>query len=262
MARTLARAGEDVWGRDIRPASDFGDFAPRMLASARALAERCPTVLSVVRDRTETETLCLGEGGLFTAEPYPALLVVCSTLAPADLLAVAARLPKDVVVVDAAISGAPVAAEEGTLSVMMGGPDAALDALTPLFAKVAKAIHHMGPLGTGMTVKVLNNFVAASSVMAVRRVFAGAEALGMDWRAVRDVMATSSGATWFGGNYDRISWADEGYAPDNTMAILEKDVKAYLTTVTAGENRRPDPFEEAVLSGLRTIAPTNRKDHP
>ncbi|MCF8482306.1 MAG: NAD(P)-dependent oxidoreductase [Rhodospirillum sp.] len=258
MARRLTTAGLDCWGLDIRPLTEFGAFAARMLPSPRKMAARCPVVLSVVRDRIETETLCFGEDGLFASTPYPKVFVICSTLAPVDVLEIAARLPRDVVTVDAAISGAPIAAEEGTLTVMMGGPPDTTEALEPLFTPMARAIHRLGPLGAGMTVKVLNNFVAASTVVAVRRAFSAADSLGLDWRTLRDVMASSSGGTWFGTNYERISWANEGWEKGNTMGILEKDVKAYLTTVLSTEGRDPNAFETAVLEGLKDMPPVDR----
>ncbi|WP_413204263.1 NAD(P)-dependent oxidoreductase [Rhodospirillum sp. A1_3_36] len=258
MACRLASAGLDVWGLDIKPLDQFGDFASRMLPSPREMAAHCPVILSVVRDRAETETLCFGEGGLFTTSPYPRVFIICSTLAPVDVLEIAAGLPPDAIAIDAAISGAPIAAQEGTLTVMMGGPEATTKTLMPIFTPLAQAIHHLGPLGAGMTVKVLNNFVAASTVVAVRRAFAAADSLGMDWRTLRAVMETSSGGTWFGTNYERISWANEGWEKGNTMAILEKDVNAYLTTVKASEQRDPDPFETAVLGSLKTMPPVDR----
>jgi 3-hydroxyisobutyrate dehydrogenase-like beta-hydroxyacid dehydrogenase len=258
MAGRLVMAGLDVWGLDLKPQDQFGDFASRMLPSPREMAARCPVVLSVVRDRTETETLCFGEDGLFAAPPYPQVFIICSTLAPVDVLEIAARLPSDTVAIDAAISGAPIAAEEGTLTVMIGGPEATTKTLMPLFNPLARAIHHLGPLGAGMTVKVLNNFVAASTVVAVRQAFAAADSLGMDWRTLSTVMETSSGGTWFGTNYERISWASEGWEKGNTMAILEKDVNAYLTTVRASEHRDPNAFETAVLGSLKAMPPVDR----
>lgn len=112
-------------------------------------------------------------------------------------------------------------------------------------------IHHLGPAGAGMTCKVLNDFAAATSVLAVRRVLGAARELGVDGDRLRAVMRTSSGGTWYGDNLERIAWAREGYHPANTIGILEKDVAAYLDAADGLEGA----FEAAVVDGLRALEP-------
>ncbi len=259
MLARLKAAGRTVLGLDVRPPEAFGALAPVITADPRRLATDCPVVVSLVRDRAQTEAVCFGPDGLFTRAPYPALLIIASTLAPDDLRTLAARVPDGVAVVDAAVSGAPVAAEQGTLTVMMGGSDEAMESAAGVLSPVTGALYKLGPLGSGMTAKVINNFVGASTVLAVRQAFAAADACGLDWRTLQQLMSRSSGATWYGSNFDSIDWARQGYAPDNTIAIIEKDVKAYLSTALAAEARdAPSTFERAVLEGLRSLTPETR----
>jgi len=76
-----------------------------------------------------------------------------------------------------------------------------------------------------MTFKVLNNYVAVTSVVSVRRVLAAAKQAGIDQKLLREVMPESPGEPWFGNRFKEIEWAQEGYASDNTIGILKKDVE-------------------------------------
>lgn len=257
MAQSLLAAGIDVWGFDVRPLKEFGDFQPRMIEDPGKFAARCPTVISVVRDIPQTLDLCFHTQALFAREARPKRLVVSSTVSPRFLGELGARLPDGTELVDAPMSGAPVAAREARLTFMVGGADATVDELMPLFRAMGRTIHHLGPLGAGMTVKVVNNFVAASSVVAVRHAMAAAQALGVGAELLTNVMAQSSGGTWYGDNFAEIDWAAEGYDPENTIGILEKDVKSFLDAVS--DLPEFDGIEQAeqVIENLRKLLPTD-----
>jgi 3-hydroxyisobutyrate dehydrogenase-like beta-hydroxyacid dehydrogenase len=210
MARSLLAAGVDVYGFDVRPVGEFGDFGGRMIADAAEFAARCPTVVSVVRDIPQTLALCFESQALFAQVKRPRRLVISSTVSPRFMSELAARLPEGTELVDAPMSGAPVAAREARLTFMVGGDEAIVSNLMPLFDAMGEATHHLGGLGAGMTVKVINNFVAASSVVAVRHALAAARALGVAPNLLTQVMAQSSGATWFGDNLATIDWSGEG----------------------------------------------------
>ena len=152
---------------------------------------------------------------------------------------------------DAPMSGAPVAAHERTPSFMLGGADDDIDAVMPLVRAMGSTHHRLGPLGTGMRVKVLNNSVAAASVVAVRRALAEAARAGIDEAVLLEVMRGSSGATWFGDAFERVSRAREGHAPGNTMGILVKDVRAGIESA----DREPDGWDAALIAALSTMAP-------
>jgi 3-hydroxyisobutyrate dehydrogenase-like beta-hydroxyacid dehydrogenase len=251
MARALLRAGVETWGFDIRPPDAFGDFAGRMIADPAAFAARCDVVICVVRDVTQTERLLFGAQGLLRRGGAIRSLVVSSTLSPRWLAGLPSRAP-GLALVDAPMSGAVVAAEEARLSFMLGGQDADLDRLAPLFAAMGRVSHRMGPFGAGMTAKVLNNFVAASSVVAVRQALDWADALGVDRARLLALMHDSSGQTWFGSSFGRIEFARDGWATDNSIGLLEKDVLACLDAAGAD---RDEGLQAALLARLRALAP-------
>ena len=110
----------------------------------------------------------------------------------------------------------------------------------------------MGGLGAGMTAKVLNNFVAATAVTAVRQVLDWTDELGVDRAKLLALMHDSSGQTWFGSNFDKIEFARDGYDPDNTIGILKKDVESALDAVGANPD---EGLQAAVIAYLATLKP-------
>ena len=254
MARRLAAAGFEVWGFDVRPADEFSDFAERMVADAVAFARRVDVVISVVRDRRQTMDLCFDEQGIFKADGRPTTLIVSSTLSPGVLLEIAERMPDGTTLIDAPMSGAPARADDGALTFMVGGEASAVAAMMPAFRAMGRDIHHLGGSGAGMTCKVVNNFLAVSGFVAVRKAMASAERLGLDPKTLLEVARSSSGSTWYGDNMARISWAAEGYAPENTIGILEKDLLSYLEAL-GGDGGEPGDFETALLSEVRRMTP-------
>lgn len=253
MARRLLGAGFQVSGFDVRPRAEFGDFAPRMIDQPERFAEQCDIVISVVRDYSQNRALCFDQQALFRAANPPRLLVVSSTLAPAQLHELIAELPPDSLAVDAPMSGAPVAAERGSLTFMLGGEGSAIEYLKPLFEAMGQRLVHVGAIGAGMTAKVLNNYVAGASVVAVRRVLAASKSLGLDYsRLLKEVMAHSSGNTWYGSQFDEISWSREGYSADNTIGIVAKDVRCAIATMEAA-GLEQQPLDDAIVDALSRL---------
>lgn len=236
MARALVRAGLGVRGFDIRPAAEFGDFADCMVADPGEFAARCDVILTVVRDITQTEALLFDDQAILGRAPALQYLVVCSTLSPRYFADLATRVPAGIALVDAPMSGAQVAADEARLSFMLGGADADLDVLEPMFRAMGPKLHRMGPAGAGMKAKVLNNFVAGAEVAAVRRVLHWAGNLGLDRERLMALMHDSSGQTWFGSNFEAIEFARDGYDRGNSLGILKKDLESCLDTLDPAEH--------------------------
>lgn len=247
MAKALKAAGFDVSGFDIRPASEFGEFADHMI-DAETMRQETEVLITVVRDAAETEALLFTGQAVLPNAAKLKTLIISSTLSPRVLPPIAERAP-GLTLIDAPMSGAQVAAEERRLSFMLGGDNAALDHHQPLFAAMGTKFHRMGGFGAGMTAKVLNNYVAGHSTAATRQVLEWAEELDLDREKLLALMHDSSGQTWFGSHFDTIEFARDGYATDNTIGILTKDVTAALDGVGAPEN----PMGRAVIEKLKML---------
>ena len=231
MARALLRAQIDTTGFDIR--SDVFDGVP-MQPDPAAFAGPLTHLLTVVRDETETEALLFGDQALLSRSPALEHLLICSTVAPAYVRALRDRVPGHIAIIDAPMSGAQTAAERGALTFMLGGAAADIDAVQLLLAAMGQVFHHMGPLGAGMTAKVLNNMVAAASTATTRLALDWGRQHGLDHRHLLEVMQTSSGQTWFGSGWDDIEFTRDGYADDNSIGLIAKDVAAAMTAAPDG----------------------------
>ena len=236
MAKALMKAGFLVKGFDVRPTGDFGDFEGQMVFSAIEFSADVDVLISVVRDQQQTLDLYFEKQAVFRQPTYPKVCLLASTVSPRFLEALIPMLPDDVQFFDIPMSGAPIAAEEERLAFMVGADEESAQSIRPLLEAMGRDLHFLGGVTLGMTCKVLNNFVAASSVVAVRQVLDEAARLKLDPVQLLDVMKSSSGGTWFGDNFENIVWAKENYGPANTIGIVEKDVNALLDTLNGGQS--------------------------
>ena len=252
MARAMERAGLDVTGFDVRPVSDFGEFANRMAADPVSFAADREVILTVVRDIAQTEALLFETQAILSRAPRLKYLVVCSTLSPRYVAELRTRVPNSMTVIDAPMSGAQYKADSGELTFMLGGMDADLDVLEPILKTMGSKIHRMGGPGAGITAKVLNNFVAGAATAGVRRALDWADDLGMDRARLLALMHDSSGQTWFGTNFEQIEFSRDGYDPENTLGILKKDLESCLDAVDPDSH---EGFPEAVVAAIGDLKP-------
>ena len=249
MTRALGAAGFDARGFDVKPRESFGDFAPHMVDAPTMVAE-AETLITVVRDQAETDALLFDDQRAAEGAALKTI-IVSSTLSPKYVTALRDRIPARIALVDAPMSGAQIAAEERRLSFMLGGAAADLDRLQPLFAAMGTKHHRMGGFGAGMAGKVLNNYVAGAAAAAVRQAIDWAGPMGLGRDRLLAMMHDSSGQTWFGSKFYDIEFSRDGYAPDNTVHILQKDVGAALDGASAPD----DPLGRAVIARLRSLTP-------
>ena len=256
VVRSALRAGFPTHVRDIRREAEAE--ASRLGAvchpSPAALAAACPVVILLVVDAAQIETVLFGPGGAASALRPDGIVMVGSTIAPGDVEALASRIAADLV--DAPVSGGPARAADGTMTMMIAGPTAALDRLAPVLSAIAGSVFRVGSRpGEAAKLKVINNLLAAVNLAASAEAMALAAKAGLDPRRVRDVVNASSGGSWIFA--DRMARAFEGdYAPRAATRLLAKD--AGLAVDLAGRCGAPatfalaarDAFAQAVAAGF------------
>ena len=160
------------------------------------------------------------------------IVVDLSTAAPSSSARIHAELAeRGVAFVDAGISGGAAAAEQGTLTIMAGGSEDALEAVRPILETFASRVYHMGAPGSGHVAKLLNNFLNGISLAATAEVMVAARKAGLDLRQLLEVLNHSSGVNFATLNrFPRIVEGDylEGGLTANLMA---KDIQLYLDLV-------------------------------
>ena len=218
-----------------------------------AFADGLTTLISVVRDAAETDALLFDDQRMIDAADLQTI-IISSTLSPNYVKDLRSRVPAHIHLIDAPMSGAQVKAKAGTLTFMLGGDDAALDAQMPLFAAMGDAVHRMGALGAGMTAKVLNNLLAASHTAMTRMVLDWADDAGVDEAKLLALIDSASGQNWLASGMDSIEFARDGYAPDNSIGILVKDVAAALDIAPDGADTTLPETVQAAVRGLKPRA--------
>jgi len=228
IARRLVDGGEDVVGFDL-DAARAADAGARAAGSLAEVAGAADVVLLSLPDSKAIEAVVDAlEADLRAGQ----VVVDLSTAAPASTVAIHERLAaRGVAYVDAGISGGAAAAEAGTLTIMAGGEAAALDAVAPVLAHFARAVHHMGASGSGHVAKLINNFLNAVSLAATAEAMIAGRKAGLDLRQLLEVVNASSGVNFATLNrFPRIVEGDylEGGLTSDLMA---KDVMLYLDLV-------------------------------
>jgi 3-hydroxyisobutyrate dehydrogenase-like beta-hydroxyacid dehydrogenase len=196
MCRNLARkSGHAViaFDRASEPLARLRDVGVEAAGSVAALARRCRTIFMALPSGRHVEMVCDGAEGLL-ATIQPGALVVDFGTSPVDLTRNLAKrfTQADAHYVDAPIARTRQAAEDGTLSIMVGADAATFTRLQPLLALVATDVTLCGAVGSGQIVKILNNMVLIETVVALSEAIAMARRAGLDGRVLFETLAKGS----------------------------------------------------------------------
>ncbi|MDB2478747.1 NAD(P)-binding domain-containing protein [Alphaproteobacteria bacterium] len=255
MLEVLLKNNINAYGYDIKHEKFFPTVKNNFIKSKKEFFAKSDIIFSIVRDINQTLELCEGQDGLFKTNT-PKILVICSTLSPAFLKEFFNKKPPNIKMIEAPMSGAPMKAKDATLTFMVGSSSNDFENILPILNILGEKIHHIGDFGSGMSIKVLNNFVASCSVLAVRHVLSEAKNLNISSEQLLNILNCSSGKNWFSDNLNKIDWAKESYNNDNTIAILEKDVKSFIDGLENTQSKISDDminFQKALLRGLKNI---------
>jgi 3-hydroxyisobutyrate dehydrogenase-like beta-hydroxyacid dehydrogenase len=201
MAANLAAKGFEltVWNRTAEKAEKFAaDHSGVTLAATPAdAAANGDLVITMVVDGAQVESVLLDEphGAAFGARPGT-LFVDCSTIGPAATHDLAGRVGEhELALIDAPVTGSSPRAEDGTLTIMVGGTDGEFERARPALEAMGEVIVHAGPLGHGQLVKLINNAVAATNAATLGQALVVAAKAGADLDALTTVMAAGSGGS-------------------------------------------------------------------
>ena len=199
MAANLAKAGYElsVWthtpGKADRWASEHGAQAK---AAPAEVASASDVVVSMVVDGAQVEEVLCGRDGVADGAHEGLLCVDMSTIAPTDTRRIAARLAEaGVRMMDAPVTGSSPRAEAGTLTIMAGGERADFERVKALLESMGELVVHVGELGQGEMLKLINNSLGAANAAAVAEALLLADATGVDLDALVQVTMSGSGGS-------------------------------------------------------------------
>lgn len=192
MAINLQKAGHQVRGHTrtavrAQPLVDAGGQAYDSVAEA---VRGASVVCLMLPDGPDVEDVALGEAGVFATAAAGTLVIDFSTIRPGvarELSAQAAAA--GLRMLDAPVSGGEAGARQGTLSIMVGGEPEDVSAAGEVFDVVGKTVAHLGPAGSGQTVKAANQLMVAGNIQVLAEALVFLEASGVQPEAALDVLA-------------------------------------------------------------------------
>lgn len=195
MAANLLKAGFSltVFNRTPAKAQPLIDAGARLASTPAEAAKNASVVISMLADDAASREVWLGEDGALAAAKKGDILIESSTVSPAwiaELAKLAGQHGVDFL--DAPVTGSRMQAEAGQLSFLVGGKDMALEAATPVLRAMSKEIVHLGPVGSGAKMKLINNFLCGVQVASLAEGLAWIERSGLDRDKALSVLKTGA----------------------------------------------------------------------
>lgn len=230
----------DVVAYDIDPArrKAVADRGASPAESAKEVGAMADVVLLSLPSNDALEAAALGDEGVVAGLSAGDVLVDTSTVSPSTSGRVADACDAgDVGFLDAPVSGGARNAETGSLTILVGGSEDALTSVRSVLETVSETIHHVGPTGTGVTLKVINNYLFGVHQVALAEGLSMARAAGVPDDVFAETVSDSSGASYaLDRNMERFVIPGD-YDSEFTLSLMRKDVQ--LAEAFAADNDVP-----------------------
>ena len=257
MATNLLKAGFrlTVYNRTASKAEPLRALGAQIAASPADAARSADFIICMLSDDVASRAAWLGADGALAAAKAGAVLIESSTVSPAWIAELgAAAAAHGVELLDAPVTGSRTQAEAGQLNFLVGGWEAALAAATPILQAMAKEIIHLGPLGSGAKLKLINNFICGVQVASLAEGLAWIERSGLDREKALDVLKGGApGSPLLGAISARMT--SQNYSVNFLLKLMCKDLlyaqNAAAETgveLTTAANARA-LFEQAIEQG-------------
>jgi len=190
MALNLKKAGHELIVPDRKSLTGEIRSAATVVPDSKTAASQSEVVILMVPDTPDVETVLFAPNGAAHGLKRGTLVIDMSSISPIATKEFARRVnEKGCDYLDAPVSGGEVGAKQATLTIMVGGPDAAFERAKPLFDLMGKNITHVGPNnGDGQTCKVANQIIVALNIQAVSEALVFAAKAGADPAKVREAL--------------------------------------------------------------------------
>jgi 2-hydroxy-3-oxopropionate reductase len=226
MARNLVKAGYDVIGynRSSGPVETLVSHGGRAAGSVADAVGDASVVITMLPDSPDVEAVALGPGGVFASAAPGTIVIDMSTIRPDVAVRVAeAGRAAGVRVLDAPVSGGEAGAVEGSLSIMVGGEADDFADARPVLDAVGKTIVHVGPAGSGQTVKAANQLIVATNIEALAEAVVFLQAYGVDLGAALEVLGGGlAGSAVL--QQKKQNMLDQRFEPGFRIALHHKDM--------------------------------------
>ncbi len=237
MASRLLGLGWQAAVRDIDAPREAmaRSLGARVCTSPAAVAAGTACVIVSVVDAHQVEAVLFDPHDGITSQANKPSILLCPTIAPDDTEGFARRLSAlGLPCIDAPMSGGPLRAREGRMSLMVACDDALFERHAELLGDLAQPVFRVGHRpGDGARTKLVNNLLAAINLAGAAQALALAERIGLDPTRTLDVIERSSGQSWIGSDRLRRALAGD-LAPRAHTSLLDKDARLALRMALAG----------------------------
>ncbi len=247
MAKNLIKAGYDVtvWNRDREKTGEFQALGREAAPTPKALAQRCDVIITMVTGDEAMEAVLGGPDGVFAARFSGSTLINMSTVSSAYCEKLAALCFKEAVdFLDCPVSGSKPLAENGTLLVLAGAGEKALEKRRPILLAMAKAVIHAGPPPAGTRLKLCVNLLLAQMTTGLCESAALARAFGLDPELIFRTTESSPALDCGYFRMKKNNLLKEEFPPAFALKDLLKDLRYMLAGAAA--RGRELPVTEAV----------------
>jgi 3-hydroxyisobutyrate dehydrogenase len=244
MSTRLIEAGYVVSGFDIDKSAEqaLATRGGRLgFPNPAAASLDADLVICSLPNSSHVEEALTGPHGAFSGSPPGTLILDMSTISPNTSRSLGVAATKaGLLFADGPVSGSSEGAEAGTLTIMVGAEIDVFEALGKPLSVLGRNVIHVGPVGSGESIKLLNNLLAAVNMAAVAEAYALAAKAGVDFATFHRVVSTATGDSWMLRNrFPAIGIGPEGpvdreYAPGFATRLMRKDldlVREFATEV-------------------------------
>ena len=260
MAANLLKAGFSlsVYNRTAAKAQTLISAGARFASTPAEAAKNASVIVSMLSDDAASREVWVGSDGALQATGKGAILIESSTVSPAWVAELAeAASQRGVELLDAPVTGSRMQAEAGQLSFLVGGSETTLEKARPVLEAMSKEIVHLGPVGSGAKMKLINNFLCGVQVASLAEGLTWIERSGLDREKALTVLKSGApGSPLLGAISARM--VSQNYAVNFLLTLMTKDL-LYAQNEAARNNvdlktaeTARGLFEVAIAQGLGT----------
>jgi 3-hydroxyisobutyrate dehydrogenase len=226
MAARLLDAGMTVtaWTRRAERAEPLRAKGATIAGSPRDAAWDADVIISMVADDEASRSVWLGERGALAGAKRDAVAIESSTLSPAWILELAEHArTAGVGFLDAPVTGSRAQAESGEINFLAGGDRDVVERVRPVLEPMSRDVVHLGPVGSGARMKLVNNVTSAVQATALAEALAFIEACGLEPTAAMSVLTNGAPGSWLVKTLaPRMMLRD--YDVNFQLALMRKDI--------------------------------------
>jgi 2-hydroxy-3-oxopropionate reductase len=254
MAKNLLKAGYSLVVNDINKeaVAEVVASGATEAASAKEVAQQSDVVITMLPNSPHVQTVVLGEGGVIEGAKEGLIVVDMSSISPIVSREVAAELAKKgVVMLDAPVSGGEPKAIDGTLAIMVGGPEETFKVVEPILQVMGGSVTLVGEIGSGNTTKLANQIMVAANIAGMSEALVLATKANVDpekvFKAIRGGLA---GSTVLDAKAPLV--LEGNFKPGFRIDLHIKDLQNAIDT--ASSVKTPTPISTSVIEMMRALS--------